>query len=188
MADTSQPTVFDYASPTTWRIRFARIPKVEWFCTNVNIPGITLGEASYPTPMTDIGITGDKLTFETLTMTFLVDEELQNYRQIWDWLVGIGFPKNHNQFASALSSSTSPLPPTPLKTDKGTTPAEKPLYDEATLIIYNSKNIAKVEVKFKDIFPTSLSGLNYAQDATDVDYFRADATFRFLYYEFETST
>ena len=56
------------------------------------------------------------------------------------------------------------------------------------LIIYNSKNIAKVEVKFKDIFPTSLSGLNYAQDATDVDYFRADATFRFLYYEFETST
>ena len=138
--------------------------------------------------MTDIGITGDKLTFETLTMTFLVDEELQNYRQIWDWLVGIGFPKNHNQFASALTSSTSPLPPTPLKTDKGTTPAEKPLYDEATLIIYNSKNIAKVEVKFKDIFPTSLSGLNYAQDATDVDYFRADATFRFLYYEFETST
>ena len=116
--------------PTTWRIRFDRIPKVEWFCTNVNIPGITLGEASYPTPMTDIGITGDKLTFETLTMTFLVDEELQNYRQIWDWLVGIGFPKNHNQFASALSSSTSPLPPTPLKTDKGTTPSEKPLYDE----------------------------------------------------------
>ena len=158
------------------------------FCTNVNIPGVTLGEASYPTPMTDIGITGDKLTFETLTMTFLVDEELQNYRQIWDWLVGIGFPKNHNQFASALSSSTSPLPPTPLKTDKGTTPAEKPLYDEATLIIYNSKNIAKVEVKFKDIFPTSLSGLNYAQDATDVDYFRADASFRFMYYEFETST
>ena len=46
----------------------------------------------------------------------------------------------------------------------------------------------RVEVKFKDIFPTSLSGLNYAQDATDVDYFRADATFRFLYYEFETST
>ena len=179
MADTSQPTVFDYASPTTWRIRFARIPKVEWFCTNVNIPGITLGEASYPTPMTDIGITGDKLTFETLTMTFLVDEELQNYRQLWDWLVGIGFPKSHSQFSNALTGGTSPTTVSP--TAKGTTPSEKPLYDEATLILYNSKHI-------KDIFPTSLSGLNYAQDATDVDYFRADATFRFLYYEFETST
>ena len=113
MADTSQPTVFDYASPTTWRIRFARIPKVEWFCTNVNIPGITLGEASYPTPMTDIGITGDKLTFETLTMTFLVDEELQNYRQLWDWLVGIGFPKSHSQFSNALTGGTSPTTVSP---------------------------------------------------------------------------
>ena len=186
MADTSQPTVLDYASPTTWRIRFNRVTKVEWFCTNVNIPGITLGEASYPTPMTDIGITGDKLTFETLTMTFLVDEELQNYRQLWDWLVGIGFPKSHSQFSNALTGGTSPTTVSP--TAKGTTPSEKPLYDEATLIIYNSKNIAKVEVKFKDIFPTSLSGLNYAQDATDVDYFRADATFRFMYYEYETAT
>ena len=119
-------------------------------------------------------------------MTFLVDEELQNYRQLWDWLVGIGFPKSHSQFSNALTGGTSPTTVSP--TAKGTTPSEKPLYDEATLIIYNSKNIAKVEVKFKDIFPTSLSGLNYAQDATDVDYFRADATFRFLYYEFETST
>ena len=186
MADTSQPTVFDYASPTTWRIRFARIPKVEWFCTNVNLPGITLGEAQYPTPMTDIGLTGDKLTFETLSITFLVDEELQNYRQLWDWMVGIGFPKNHSQFSNALTGGTSPTTVSP--TEKGTTPSEKPLYDEATLIIYNSKNIAKLQVKFKDMFPTSLSGLAYAQDATDIDYFRADATFRFLYYEFETST
>ena len=30
------------------------------------MPGITLGEAQYATPMADIGITGDKLTFESL--------------------------------------------------------------------------------------------------------------------------
>ena len=44
MPDTSQPTVLDYASPTTWRIRFNRVTKVEWFCTNVTLPGINLGE------------------------------------------------------------------------------------------------------------------------------------------------
>ena len=186
MADTSQPTVFDYASPTTWRIRFARIPKVEWFCTNVNLPGISLGEALYPTPMLDTYLTGDKLTFETLEMTFLVDDELQNYRQLWDWMGGIGAPKNHNQFSAQLGEGSNPTSYSP--TEKGTTPSEGGLYDEATLIIYNSKNIAKVQIKFKDIFPTNLSGLSYMQDATDVDYFRADSSFRFLYYEFETST
>ena len=181
-----QPTVFDYASPTTWRIKFARIPKVEWFCTNVTLPGITLGEALYPTPMLDTYLSGDKLTFETLSATFLVDEELQNYRELWDWMVGIGAPKNHAQFSAALSGGSTPT--TQMPTAKGTTPTEGGLYDDATLIVYNSKNIAKVNIQFKQIFPTSLSGLNYAQDSTDVDYFRADATFRFMYYEFETAT
>ena len=90
MADTSQPTVFDYATGTQWRLAFNRLPKTTWFCTAANIPGITLGEAMYPTPMVDINLTGDKLTFETLNITFIVDEELQNYRELWNWLVGIG--------------------------------------------------------------------------------------------------
>ncbi len=66
MADTTrqyQPTVFDYATNTQWRVSFNRIPKVDWFCTAANVPGITLGEAQYATPMIDIGITGDKLTY-----------------------------------------------------------------------------------------------------------------------------
>ena len=108
MADTSQPTVLDYASQTTWRIRFNRITKVEWFCTNVNLPGINLGEALFPTPLSDTYVTGDKLTFETLNITFLVDEELQNYRELWDWIVGVGFPKQHSQFSSVLSSGSNP--------------------------------------------------------------------------------
>ena len=103
MADTSQPTVQDYATGTQWRLAFNRTPKTTWFCTAANIPGITLGEAQYPTPMTDMIVTGDKLTFETLNITFLVDEELQNYRELWDWIVGMGSPVNHSQWSTALT-------------------------------------------------------------------------------------
>ena len=72
MADTSQPTVLDYATPTQFRITFNRIPTVTWFCTEANIPGISLGEAQFPTPMADMVLSGDKLTFETMTMGFIV--------------------------------------------------------------------------------------------------------------------
>ena len=75
MADTSQPTVFDYATGTQWRLTFNRLPKTTWFCTAANIPGINLGEAMYPTPFGTTSITGDQLTFETLNFTFLVDED-----------------------------------------------------------------------------------------------------------------
>ena len=194
MADNTrqyQPTVFDYATNTQWRVSFNRIPKVDWFCTSANVPGITLGEAQYATPMLDIGITGDKLTFESLNITFIVDEELQNYRELWDWLIGIGFPKNHSQWNTELakgsgitltsaSLETSLDPNSRIKATAG----EAQLYSDATMLIYNSKNIPKLEIKFKDMFPTSLSALEYSQEATDVEYFKASATFRYIYYEF----
>ena len=191
MADTSQPTVFDYATGTQWRLTFNRIPKTTWFCVAANVPGIQLGEASYPTPMTDMMVTGDKLTFETLNITFLVDEELQNYRELWDWLVGIGAPKQHSQWTSVLSKGdgavrTFGTPDTDTRTK--TTYDESNLYSDSTLIVYSSKNQPKVNVHFKNMFPTSISALEYSQELTDVEYFKATASFRYLYYEFETVT
>ena len=191
MADTSQPTVFDYATGTQWRLTFNRIPKTTWFCVAANVPGIQLGEASYPTPMTDMFVTGDKLTFETLNITFLVDEELQNYREIWDWLVGIGAPKKHSQWTSILSKGdgavrTFGTPDTDTRTK--TTYDESNLYSDSTLIVYSSKNQPKVNIHFKNMFPTNLSSLEYSQELTDVEYFKATASFRYLYYEFETVT
>jgi hypothetical protein len=193
MADTStqQPTVFDYATGTQWRLAFNRLPKTTWFCTAANVPGITLGEAQYATPMSDMFVTGDKLTFETLNITFLVDEELQNYRELWDWLVGMGSPVSHSQWETTLAKGdgairTFSTPDADPRTKS--TYEESNLYSDATLIVYSSKNQPKVEVKFKNMFPTSLSSLEYSQEATDVEYFKASATFRYLYYEFETST
>ena len=191
MADTSQPTVFDYATGTQWRLAFNRIPKTTWFCTAANVPGITLGEAQYATPMSDMFVTGGKLTFETLNITFLVDEELQNYRELWDWLVGIGSPVNHSQWETTLSKGDGAIrsfatPDADPRTKS--TYEESNLYSDATLIVYNSKNIPKVNVNFKNMFPTSLSSLEYSQELTDVEYFKASATFRYLYYEFETAT
>ena len=189
-ASTQQPTVFDYATGTQWRIAFNRIPKTTWFCTAANVPGITLGEAQYATPMSDMFVTGDKLTFETLNITFLVDEELQNYRELWDWIVGMGSPVNHSQWETTLAKGdgairqfgTNDADPRTKSTFE-----ESNLYSDATLLVYNSKNIPKVNVKFKNMFPTSLSSLEYSQDLTDVEYFKASATFRYLYYEFETA-
>ena len=193
MADpsTTQPTVFDYATSTQWRIAFNRIPKTTWFCVAANVPGIQLGEASYPTPMTDMMVVGDKLTFETLNITFLVDEELQNYRELWDWLVGIGAPKQHSQWTSVLSKGDSAVRTfaTPdADTRTKATFDESNLYSDSTLIVYSSKNQPKVTVHFKNMFPTSLSSLEYSQELTDVEYFKATASFRYLYYEFETVT
>ena len=195
MADASQPTTYDYASPNQWRINFDRLPLTTWFCTNANIPGITLGEAQFPTPMSDMPISGDKLTFDTLNIQFLADEELKNYREMWEWLVGLGFPKQHSQFSDVLSESklNTVLPGASRmtysnKAGQKTTLTDAASYSDATMTFYNSKNIAKVEVHFRDIFPTSLSSIDLTTDTSDVEYIRVEASFRYLYYEFKNAT
>ena len=47
---TRQPTKLDYASPTQFKFSILKLPKVEYFCTSVNIPGINLGD-EVPAPI-----------------------------------------------------------------------------------------------------------------------------------------
>ena len=102
-----QPEVLDYASPTQFRMAINQLPKVEFFITACNLPGINLGEAVFPTPLKQIPIQGDELTFENLSVSFLVDENLQNYKELHDWLIGIGFPQSRQQFKNFRSQTAN---------------------------------------------------------------------------------
>ena len=107
-----QPTKLDYASPTQFKFSIFKLPKVEYFCTAANIPGVTLGSTSLPTPLKDVPIPGDKLDYDTLNISFLVDENLENYREIHGWLTGLGFPKDYSQYRALQSAGSDRFPTT----------------------------------------------------------------------------
>jgi hypothetical protein len=183
-----QPTKLDYNSPTQFRFMINQLPKVQFFTTAANIPDISLGEAVIPTPYKDIPIMGDKLTFGNLDVSFIVDEYLENYISIHDWLLGIGFPKNRTQFSSFRSaSSNNPTAAKTVSTDTvGTASPDRGMYSDATLSILSNKNNPIVEVRFADIFPVALTGLSFSQDATDVTYQTAQIVFKYKLYEIVT--
>ena len=186
-----QPTQLDYASPTQFKFSMIKLPKVEYFCTKVELPGISLGESTQETRFKDIPIPGDKLTYEDLTMSFMVDENLENYREIHGWLTGIGFPKDRQQYTSLLDSNKDRFPvigkdsksTDPGKVVSGATPIG-PVYSDATLNILSSKNRGNIEVRFSDVFPVSLSSLNFDQAADDINYLTATVAFKYKIYEF----
>ena len=60
------------------------------------------------------------------------------------------------------------------------------MYSDAFLQILSNKNNPIVEVIFENIFPISLSALNFTQTATDVEYMVADADFAYQIYEIKT--
>ena len=184
-----QPTKLDYASPTQFRFVIGQLPKVEFFTVGTNLPGITLSEAIQNTPFKDISMPGNKLEYEDLSVTFIVDEYLENYTSMHEWLTAFGFPKNREQF-STFRSTTSNAPTDTRGSSKdigdvGVSTAMRGMFSDATLVVLSNKNNPIVQVNYADIFPTSLSALEFNQNATDVEYLQATATFKYKLYEIE---
>ena len=185
---TRQPSIMDYASPVQFRFKCTKLPQVEFFCQKANIPAIRLGLADQKTPLKDIPIPGDKITFSDLQISFLVDENLNNYKEIHDWILGLGFPDRHQQFTDLQSSSSDRFPgsvsgSSPRETVPAPSTAEGGTYSDATLTVLNSKNIAKTEIRFYNVFPHNLGELAYDVMATDVEYLTVSVDFSYMYYE-----
>jgi hypothetical protein len=186
-----QPTKLDYADPTKFKFNIIKLPKVEYFCTAINLPGVSLADNyTQPTPFRDIPLPGEKLSYENLVMTFLVDENLENYQEIHGWLRGLGFPGGYAEFKTLLDAGVDRFPTSKNSVlgdagrSKFAAPNQGGLFSDATLTILTSKNNAVVEVRFSDVFPISLSGLQYTQQANDTDYLTATVTFNYKLYDF----
>ena len=183
-----QPDKLDYLSPTQFRFGIHQLPKVQFFTTSANIPGINMGEAIFPTPFKDIPIMGDKITYENLEISFIVDEFLENYRSLHEWMTAIGFPEDNKQFSTFRGETSN----TPIETQggpnrdigiEGVSTAARSMFSDATLTILSNKNNPIAEVRFEDLYPITLGALEFNQNATDVEYLTVSADFAYKIYK-----
>ena len=185
-----QPTALDYSSPTQFRFLINQLPKVQYFTTEANLPGIVLDELELGSPLKDLPLLGSKLTYDDLTITFIVDENLENYIEMHTWLTAIGFPKDRKQFRDFRSTTSNVATATRGESkdigDVKTPTPEISMSSDAVLTILTNKNNPVVECRFADVFPTSLSGLTYSQNQTDVEYLTATVNFKYKLYEIIT--
>ena len=183
-----QPDKLDYASPTQFKFGIHQLPKVEFFTLSANVPGISAGVITRATPFKDIPIAGDKLTYDNLSITFQIDEYLENYISLHNWMKGIGFPTDRQEFRTYrdVTSNTPASGKTPSTDLVGQAVPDRALYSDAYLMILSNKNNPIVEVNFQNIFPVSLSALEFTQAVTDVEYMTATAEFAYQIYEINT--
>jgi len=159
----------NFLSPVGFKFTLAKTPKAAFFCNSARIPEISLGTAIQPTYLKDIDVPGDKLDYGDLTLQFLVDEKLENYMAIHNWLTGLGFPESTEEYKT-------------LTTDSDGLRDTKEAFSDASLYILNSNFRTSAVVKFIDVFPTSLSSLEFEASDTDINYFTANATFKYTVY------
>ena len=182
-----QPDKLDYASPTQFKFIINQLPKVEFFTTAVNVPGISSADVLMNTPFKSIPQMGTNLTYENLSVTFLVDEYLENYKSLHYWLIAIGFPKNREQFSTFRgNTSNSPITTSGTSQDIGDvqpSTSARGMFSDATLTILSNKNNPIVEIRFQDLYPLNIGALEFNQNATDVEYLTVSTEFVYKLYE-----
>ena len=174
----------NFLAPTGFLFSINKAPKVSYFGKKVTIPAMYFDVAEQPNYLRMIPLPGTMIDFEDLTFDFLVDEGLENYMQIQNWMRGIGFPESLSETYNWQLSNEN----------EGQLPIEQPdksqlnLYSDATLTILDSMNNAKFKVKFQNCFPYRLSTLEFDATQTELQYFTAQVSFKYMVYNIDEIT
>ena len=167
------PSNINPLSPNGFMFSIQKLPELNFFAQTVNLPGITLGSPEYGNPFQVQPIPGESLTYDQLTVQFLIDETMTNYQAIYNWIVALGFPNDYEQYTTFVSED-----------NRGITSELATNYSDATLQILSGNNQIVKTVQFVDLFPIALDSLQFAGTNTDVQYLIGNATFRYGYYKF----
>ena len=150
----------NYATNTRATIEIHNQPEITFNCIGFNIPGISTQSPKLPTPFTDIPLRGDTLFYTPLEISFIVTENLENFRLAVAWMEGFTAPDTPEQWI-----------------------ARKFEYSDATIFLYNSHNNLQVEVLFTGLTPVFIGGLRFETTAEAAVELVCDMTFEYQNYK-----
>lgn len=148
----------NFLSPTGFRFLIKKLPNVSFFVQSVNIPSISLTPIEYPTPLKTLSFANDRLNHEPFSITIRVDEYMDSYNEIYDWMIGLTHPKSFDQYKNLAKS-------------------EEGLYSDASLVILDSRQNPGLEVVFRDVFPISLGQISLDTTSPTITYPTCEITF-----------
>lgn len=155
--------ITNYFTPLEFQVNIKRLPNVEFFVQKTAIPGVSGNPAIMPTPFNRLNFTPDKLQYSPLELSFIVDEEMKNYIEVFNWIKGTTFPEQYEQYRRLAES------------DDG-------VDSDITIIAFNSHKNPSIKISFTNCQPTALSPLMLDTTQADLVYPEATVTFSYDYF------
>lgn len=154
-----QPTKFTFLIPDK--------PFLKYFCQSISIPSISTNEIPVPTPFTSTYRHGEKLSFDSLTISAMIDEDLRVWEETYKWLSSLTRPESYEQYPrKSLRDST-------------------PLYFDGYLTVNTNANKPNIRFKFLNCHPTNIGTINFDTKSDADTILSCDFTFRYDYYQIE---
>lgn len=129
-------------------------PNTTFFCQSVSLPGLTIGDATVNLPQSNWQFVGDKYVYNPLEVSMIVDEDMENYLEIYTWM---------NRIITAADVYSE--------------------IKRASVVILSSHNNPIKTFSFNNVFPISISNLDLSYIQTDVEYATTSITFAYSTFE-----
>lgn len=162
----------NFLQSNSYQLLLPRFPEIQYFATDFVLPEVTLPPAYASTPYTDLKFAGDKPVFSNMTFNFLVDEQMNNYQEILDWINGIGFSSSYSDYTNY-----------PDKGSKYEVLGEQ----DVKVVVLSSKSNPIRTLNFYDAIPVSLSGLQMTSQDSGTNYVKASLVMAYTRFDFDTS-
>lgn len=160
-------TCKNFLLPNNFKFQVTKLATLTDYIQAVDFPGIFLGVTEgVPNPFQTVPEPGEHMDYEDITVTFKLDEDLEVYTEISDWIEAMGKPTNFGQYA-ALNN--------------------KPVSD-GTLTILDSQGNSKLNYTFLDLYPQFLSGFKLNYTLNEVTHVTADVLFKYRQYTHKVVT
>jgi hypothetical protein len=159
-----------YLQPSKFLLTFDRIPNTQYFCQQVNLPSLSLGDAKVVTPFLDYPLAGTKLTYSSLDVTFNVNGDLASWMDLHNWMRSIAAPTGFNERNRQTQQQ-----------DKRGVHQN---YSDATLTVLSNLNNPIANFYFYNCFPSSLSDINFDVTEGSDTIITGTASFLFEYYDY----
>ena len=172
----------NFLSPVGFKFTISRIKGVDFFCQSANVPAVSMESAKQGTRFNAIPQPGDELYYEDLTLRFLVDENMKNWYQVHDWMREIATPYSSKEFGYQRGEIESQNKS--LKKRGDVAGWDNQWRSDASLFILSSNYQPVAEFVFRDAFPTNLTTLNFDASVQDIEYFTAEVTLKYTYYDY----
>lgn len=169
MSVLSVPANKNFLSPLGFKFSLVRSPNLNFSIQSVRLPGIKLEEVDIPNPFVRIPSTGG-IIYDPFSITFRVSEDLDDYLELYNWMVGLGAPDSFDQY-KRLQNATPGNP--------------SGVLSDMTLIVMNSVMKSNIKISFRDGFPINLGDLEFNTTDNDVNYIQCTAEFKYLKYDIE---
>lgn len=159
------PVNTNFLSPLNFRFSIKRAPNINFFIQKVTIPSLSLPDITIPTVFHSIPWPGMEIKYGNFSITFKVDEDFQNYLEIFNWIAALGSTDSFEEYANIAAQ--------PLYTGNGIT-------SDISLLVLNAVKNPNYLFTMQDAFPTFLSEVVFDTTNPTINYVSATASFDYL--------